>query len=121
MFFNSAEREEELKKTQDQAEADKKAANKRRTDELMESYYLEQKEQELIQNALEEQYVLNRKKLYTMAHYDRTRVQTDVEVERVPGGWIFYRSAETKDGTGTSTFVPFAEEKIEMFYKLKNG
>jgi len=121
MFFNSAEKDEENRLRKEKDEADKKAASKRRTDVLMESYYLEQKENELIAEAQEADYKINRKKMYTMPHYTRLQTQADTEVERVPGGWIFYKTTGSNNRTESSTFVPFVEEKIEMFYKLKNG
>jgi len=93
------------------------ASNKRRTDELMEAYYIEQKEKDLIAKAQEEDYKINRKRMYTLPHYDRLQIHEDTWIERVPGGWIFYQTAGK---TQTGTFVPFTEEKIEMFYKLKN-
>jgi len=121
MFFNSAEREEERKKKEADDKKATAAIHKSRHDEMMKTYYLEQAEAKLIQEAQEAQYVLNRKQLYTMPHYTRIEIQDDTFAERVPGGWIFYRDTQVKGKSGTSTFVPFAEEKIEMFYKLKNG
>jgi len=63
-------------------------------------------------------YAKNRRQLYTMPHYDRLDIHDDTCAERVPGGWIFYFTSG-KDALA-STFVPFTEESVETFYKLKN-
>ena len=88
--------------------------------QTMESYKVRRAQEKTEAAEREKVYLANRKKMYTLEHYKRLDIHNDTWVERVPGGWIFYNTKDTNNNKPQSTFVPYTEEKFEMFYTLKN-
>lgn len=58
--------------------------------------------------------ILLAKKFYTLPIGGSTHLDTDSDIMRVPGGWVFSSSTA---GSMSSTFVPFSNEFLELSKK----